>query len=392
MSEPLSREALSAALSVRDLTDPAEGPHALQDLVVLASDAVVARWDLELLVHRGERIVDVADNYDALRFTPDAASRDARYARYVGSDRMLRSHTSALIPGALRGIAERVRSGWYAERGLVVACPGVVHRRDSIDRHHTGTPHQLDIWVVRPQPTPVRDLDELCGVLARALVPGLPWRTQPRAHPYTHRGRQVDVLAGAEWVEVWECGLAHPDVLRSCGLAGWSGLALGMGLDRLLMLRCGIPDIRLLRSPDPRVAGQLVELGRYEPVSDHPPIVRDLSVALDPGDAVEDLGDRVRAALGSDADAVEAVEVLAETPVAELPQAAAARLGARPDQRNALVRVVLRALDRTLTAVEANALRDRIYVAVHRGDRLQLAGDPRPTPGRQDRGRPGLPA
>lgn len=55
--------------------------------------------------------------------------------------------------------------------------------------------------------------------------------------------------AGGEWVELAECGLASPDVLAGAGLDPtlWSGLALGMGLDRALMLRKGIPNIRLLR-------------------------------------------------------------------------------------------------------------------------------------------------
>lgn len=375
MPDPISAASLSAARAVRDLTAPAEGPHALQHLMDIAIAAVVERWGLPLRVHRGERTVDVADNYDALLFDADAASRDARYSHYLGGGRMLRSHTSALIPGALRGLAaerRRQRPGTGRD-GAVVACPGVVFRRDSIDRQHTGTPHQLDLWVVQREPTSEADLDELCQVLAAALVPDATWRAEPRVHPYTQRGRQVDIRVGDDWVEVWECGLAHPEVLARCGLPGWRGLALGMGLDRLLMLRCGIPDIRLLRSPDPRVADQLLDLRPYQPVSDQPPIVRDVSVALDAGDAVEDLGDRVRASLGGDADVVEAVELVSEAPVAALPPGAVARLGARPTQRNALVRIVLRGLDRTLTAAEANALRDRIYLAIHRGDQVELA-------------------
>lgn len=374
MPDPITADALSAALTVRDLTDPADGAHALQRLVDLAIAAVAERWPRTVRLHRGERIVTVSDNYDALRFDEQAASRDARYSRYVGDGRMLRSHTSALIPGALRALAADVRAGApLGAGGAVIACPGVVFRRDSIDRHHSGTPHQLDLWIVGPDRTTTDDLDDLCAVLVGALVPGAAWRAEPRTHPYTDRGRQVDLEVGEGWVEVWECGLAHPAVLAGCGLEGWSGLALGMGLDRILMLRAGVPDIRLLRSEDPRVAGQLLELGPYRAVSNHPPVVRDLSVALDPDDMAEDLGDRVREALGPDADAVEAVEVLSDTPVADLPAGAVSRLGARRDQRNALVRIVLRALDRTLTAAEANALRDRVYVAVHRGSRLELS-------------------
>jgi phenylalanyl-tRNA synthetase alpha chain len=75
----------------------------------------------------------------------------------------------------------------------------------------------------------------------------------------------------------------------------------------------------------------------------------------------------VREALGERAGDVEAVEVLAETPGEALPPAARARLGLRPGQKNVLVRLVLRAPARTLTAAEANALRDDAYAALHEG-------------------------
>jgi phenylalanyl-tRNA synthetase alpha chain len=165
-------------------------------------------------------------------------------------------------------------------------------------------------------------------------------------------------------------------VLEAAGLAGWSGLALGMGLDRLLMLRKGIPDIRLLRSAEPRVVGQLADLAPWRPVSAMPPVRRDLSVAVQADDTVEDLGDGVRDALGPDADAVEEVTVLAETPADRLPAAAVARLGIGPDQKNVLVRVVLRHLERTLTDEEANRMRDQIYAALHRGGAQQWAARP----------------
>jgi phenylalanyl-tRNA synthetase alpha chain len=94
---------------------------------------------------------------------------------------------------------------------------------------------------------------------------------------------------------------------------------------------------------------------------------RDISVAVDQADVVEDLGDRVRSALGDGADAVEEVAVLSSTPAAGLPPAARERLGIAEGQVNLLVRVTLRSLDRTLSDAEANELRDRVYAAIHRG-------------------------
>jgi phenylalanyl-tRNA synthetase alpha chain len=143
---------------------------------------------------------------------------------------------------------------------------------------------------------------------------------------------------------------------------------MGLGLDRLLMLRKGIGDVRLLRAADPRVAAQMGDLAPYRPVSAMPPVRRDLSVAVAADTVAEDLGDRVRAALGARAASVESVEVVAETRAADLPPAARARLGIRPGQKNLLVRLVLRDLERTLTDADANRLRDEVYAAIHAGD------------------------
>jgi phenylalanyl-tRNA synthetase alpha chain len=218
------------------------------------------------------------------------------------------------------------------------------------------------------------DLDQMIAVLLGALAPGLPLRQQPRTHPYTRHGRQADVRGDGRWVEVWECGLAHPGVLAAAGLPGWGGLALGMGLDRLLMLAKGIPDIRLLRSGDPRVAGQMLDLAPYRQVSSMPAITRDMSIAVAEDDDEETLGDRVRDALGADARRVEEVRVVTATAYQQLPASAIGRLGARPGQKNLLLRVVLRDLDTTLTREAANALRDRIYRALHQGTAHQYVG------------------
>jgi phenylalanyl-tRNA synthetase alpha chain len=362
----LTTEQLTRDLALRDLTDPAAGAHAIQSLVRLATDALVAAWACPTRPRPGPRIVPIADNYDNLGFTADAASRDSRYTRYVDAHRMLRSHSSAMVPPALRALAADPLDD------AVLVCPGIVYRRDAIDRLHTGTPHQLDLWRVSRRPLTNADMDEMITLLVDALAPGRRWRAEPRIHPYTIDGRQVDVQDDHAWVEVWECGLAHPEVLARAGLAGWHGLALGLGLDRLLMLRKDIPDIRLLRSADPRVAGQMVDLAPYRAVSTMPTVVRDLSVAVDADDDVERLGDRVRDALGADADAVEEVAVLSETAYEQLPASAIARMGMHRRQKNVLLRVVLRHLERTLTDREANALRDRVYTALHAGGAHEL--------------------
>jgi phenylalanyl-tRNA synthetase alpha chain len=376
MSARLTSDQLARDLAVRDLADPAAGRHALQLLPHNVVTALVARWGCAVRWCRGDRVVTIEDNYDNLGYAGEAVTRDARYTRYVDDGRMLRSHSSALVPAALRAMsADPVED-------VLLVCPGIVYRRDAIDRLHTGTPHQLDLWRVSRSPLGAADLDTMITAVLAAVLPGATDRREPRVHPYTLDGRQIDVLHDGEWVEVAEGGLAHPDVLRKAGLdEGWHGLALGLGLDRLLMLVKGIPDIRLLRSPRPAVAAQMTDLTPYRPVSTMPPIHRDISIAVDADDLVEDLGDRVRHALADDAHSVESVAILQETPCADLPAQAIARLGARADQKNVLVRIVLRRLDTTLSNKDANALRDRIYAALHRGTAHQWAATP-PDPDR----------
>jgi phenylalanyl-tRNA synthetase alpha chain len=365
----LSPAQLEHDLAIPDLSDPADGHHAIQLITDAAAEALASAWGpgCEVRWCRGPRIVPIADNYDRLGYDAADVTRAARYTRYVDEQRVLRTHATALVPRALRQLAAEPADD------VLLVCPGIAYRRDVIDWQHTGTPHQLDLWRISRRGLAPADLDTMIATLLAAVVPGLDSRQQARSHPYTRGGRQVDVARAGDWVEVWECGLAHQDVLAGAGLRGRTGLALGLGLDRLLMLRKEIPDIRLLRSADPRVAGQMQDLCRYRPVSSQPLIRRDLSIAVDGDEDDETLGDQVREALGRDADAVEDVSILASTPCGDLPAAAAARLGARPGQRNLLVRVVLRRLERSITDAEANELRDRIYARLHAGDRHQWA-------------------
>jgi len=357
-------------LALRDLTDPSTGPHALQLLLAEVRAALVAAWGCDTELVRAHPVVSVADNYDRLRYPPDGAARDARYTRYVSAGEVLRTQTSALVPPALRRLAAAPRPD------VLLVCPGLVYRRDSIDRLHVGEPHQLDLWRIRRGARlEVADLRDMIGRVVEALLPGATWRAVAAVHPYTTDGLQVDVDTGGAWVEVLGCGLAHPQVLADAGLSPstWSGLAMGLGLDRKLMLRKGLDDIRLLRDDDPRVAAQMLDLTPYRPVSRHPPVRRDLSIATAATDGAEELGDRVRAAIGDDASCVEAVEVLSETSLEQLPHAARARIGIGPGQKNVLVQLTLRHPSRTLTDAEANRLRNAVYGALHQGGAHQWA-------------------
>ena len=351
------------ALAVRDLTDAAWGPHALQLLVQRAIEALQAAWACEAVVYRAPSLVPVAHNYDELQYPVDGAARDARYTRYVSVDQLLRTQTSAMIPGALRMTA----AARYDD--VLLACPGLTYRRDSIDRLHVGEPHQLDLWRIRKGPLGAADLEQMVHVVTGALLPeATDVRLTPTSHPYTVGGQEVHARIGGSWVEILECGLAAPSVLRAAGVdEDCSGLAMGIGLDRMLMLRKGIDDIRVLRSTDPRVVRQMADLEPWRPVSSQPAIQRDLSIAVAESTTAEELGDRVRVVLGERSDALEEISVLSETRWLDLSVAARRRLGIAETQKNVLLRLVIRDVARTLTSAQANELRDEVYAALHEG-------------------------
>jgi phenylalanyl-tRNA synthetase alpha chain len=363
IAQILDPSAYQRALAVRDLTDAALGPHAMQLLVQHAIDALRVAWGCPVIVYRAPPVVPVVCNYDDLHYPPGGAARDARYTRYLGADILLRTQTSAMIPPALRMLA----AAQYDD--VLIACPGLTWRRDAIDRLHVGEPQQLDLWRIARRPLGADDLRQMIGLVAQALLPGAPVRALPASHPYTLEGREVQACVRECWIEILECGIALPALLQSSSLAkDYAGLAMGVGLDRVLMLRKGIEDIRLLRSGDPRVASQMLDLEPYRPVSSLPAIQRDLSIAVDAAMTGEELGDRVRAALAERSSAIESVEILEETSWLELSVAARRRLGIASSQKNVLLRVVIRDLERTLTSAEANILRDEIYSALHEGE------------------------
>lgn len=370
---PIDAGAYRRALTVRDLTDAAEGPHAMQLVVQEAIAELRALWSVDVILYRGSPTVSVADNYEALGYAADAAARDARYTRYVAADLVLRTHTSALLPGLLRQVARADCSD------VLLASPGLVWRRDVIDRLHVGEPHQLDLWRLRKNDTraPLSrvDLIEMIEAVAARLLPGSGIRLNEASHPYTEQGLEVEVDAGGRWVELLECGLAAPAVLARAGIdpRRYSGLAMGIGLDRALMLRKGIDDIRLLRSDEPRVAAQMLDLAPYHPVSSQPPVRRDISIAVSLGRSEEELGDQLRQELrqaGLD-EQLESLELLSATPGDDLPPHARRRIGIQPGQSNLLLRLVIRHPTRTLTDAEANRLRDLAYAALHEGTRYQ---------------------
>lgn len=191
-------------------------------------------------------------NFDALNFGKDHPARqmaDTFYVAPEGSNLVLRTHTSPVQARALL----------HRELPVYIVCPGRTFRTDELDATHTPVFHQVEGLAVDKGLT-MAHLRGTLDAFAKAMF-GEESGTRFRPHffPFTEPSAEVDVWfpekkGGPGWVEWGGCGMVNPNVLRACGVDPevYSGFAFGMGLERTLMFRNGIPDMRDMVEGDVR--------------------------------------------------------------------------------------------------------------------------------------------
>ncbi|MGH3852931.1 MAG: phenylalanine--tRNA ligase subunit alpha [Pseudonocardiaceae bacterium] len=191
-------------------------------------------------------------NFDALNFPKDHPARtmqDSFYAAPEGSGMVLRTHTS---PVQIRALLER-------ELPVYVVCPGRTFRSDALDATHTPVFHQVEGLAVDKGIT-MAHLKGTLDAFARAMFGNTSRiRLRPSYFPFTEPSAEPDVWfpekkGGPGWVEWGGCGMVNPNVLRACGIDPevYSGFAFGMGIERTLMFRNGIADMRDMVEGDVR--------------------------------------------------------------------------------------------------------------------------------------------
>ena len=251
----------------------------------------------------------------------------------------------------------------YLQQENLIIHPGICYRRDVVDKRHVGEPHQMDVWLIsrdfKGHLSKVRFIENIL----HAILPDVPYRLNQTSHPYTLNGLEIEVLVNGKWIEIGECGDAHPDLLQP----GYIGLASGWGLDRLAMLVKEIDDIRLLRSTHPQIATQMTNLETYQAVSNQPSISRDLSIVTSLDTELEDVCEQITEVLGDDLELLASVDILSETHYNQLPQKAIQRLGIQPNQKNLLLRMTFQSLNTSITNQKANILRDMVFQKIHQG-------------------------
>jgi phenylalanyl-tRNA synthetase alpha chain len=373
--KPISSEKLEEYLAIADLSlDPADGEraHAVNLVYRKMRSALEELWPkTEVRVIKNNPIVSGKDCYDNLLVPADNISRSSTYTHWVDDEHCLQTHTSAQIPGVLRELAETYEQ-W---EDVTILVPGLAYRRDVKDKTHLGVLHQMDIWRVVKNEDRTKlnkeDLLDMVNAIAKEVAPGWDLRIIDSPHPYTNEGIEVNAThPDGRDIEILECGLLGKDIIKLNGMdpEKVSGLAAGPGLDRLVMTLKDLPDIRYLRIDNPRIKEQMYDLKRYKPVSLQPAIQRDLSYSVPKEYVEEDISQEIESAIGEEIESLESVELLSETDYAKLNDIARKKLGIKTNQKNVLVRITLKDLNRTLTKEDANQIYKKIYRKVNYGD------------------------
>ena len=208
---------------------------------------------------QGPEVEDDYHNFEALNIPAHHPARAMHDTFYFDAGRLLRTHTSTV----------QVRVMESGEAPFRIICPGRVYRCDS-DVTHTPMFHQVEGLLVDENIT-FADLKGLVQDFLQAFFEAdLAVRFRPSYFPFTEPSAEVDVqcvsckgegcrvCSNTGWLEIMGCGMVHPKVLNYSGVDSekFTGLAFGMGVDRLAMLRYQIKDLRLLFENDLNFLGQ----------------------------------------------------------------------------------------------------------------------------------------
>lgn len=228
---------------------PVGARHPITILAEHIADTFIAMgWELA----EGPEVEAEQFNFDALNFPADHPARSEQDTFYIapeGSRQLLRTHTSPV----------QVRTLLARELPVYVISIGRTFRTDELDATHTPVFHQVEGLAV-DRGLSMAHLRGTLDAFARAeFGPQARTRIRPHFFPFTEPSAEVDVWfvgkkGGAGWVEWGGCGMVHPNVLRAAGIDPdvYSGFAFGMGLERTLQFRNGIPDMRDMVEGDVR--------------------------------------------------------------------------------------------------------------------------------------------
>ncbi len=251
----LARESIDPTLSARP-----ESTGRVHPISQTMDEIVTIFAQMGFAVAEGPDIEDDFHNFTALNFPADHPARQMHDTFFLpekedGSRMLLRTHTSPV----------QIRTMLSQKPPIRIIAPGRTYRCDS-DMTHTPMFHQVEGLVIEKS----IHMGHLKGCLIEFVrayfeVDDVPVRFRPSFFPFTEPSAEVDIGcsrkggelkigAGDGWLEILGCGMVHPNVLTACGFdpAEYQGFAFGMGIERIAMLKYGIPDLRTFFDSDLR--------------------------------------------------------------------------------------------------------------------------------------------
>jgi phenylalanyl-tRNA synthetase alpha chain len=263
-----AREAIlgDAALTQRleaervDVTLPVSLQAGTVHPITQTIDELIAIFaDMGFKLAEGPDIEDDWHNFEALNIPPDHPARQMHDTFYLpdadGKTRVLRTHTSPV----------QIRTMIAEKPPIRVIAPGRTYRYEN-DQTHAPMFHQFELLVIDENVTMAHlhgTILEFCRTFFQ--IDDLPIRFRPSFFPFTEPSAEVDLGCDrkggklklgnyGDWLELGGCGMVHPNVLKNCGIDPdrYQGFALGFGIDRIAMLKYGIPDVRSFFDSDIR--------------------------------------------------------------------------------------------------------------------------------------------
>jgi phenylalanyl-tRNA synthetase alpha chain len=245
----LAAEALDVTLPVRQTGVESGRIHPISQVM----DELIAIFaDMGFSIAEGPDIESDNYNFTMLNFPPGHPAREMHDTFFFAPDekgerKLLRTHTSPV----------QVRTMLTQKPPIRIICPGRTYRTDS-DQTHTPMFHQVEGLVIDKSANMGNlkwVLEEFCKAFFE--VPHVAMRFRPSFFPFTSPSMEVDIQCrrsgddirfgeGEDWLEILGCGMVHANVLRNCGIdpEEYQGFAWGMGIDRIAMLKYGLPDLR----------------------------------------------------------------------------------------------------------------------------------------------------
>lgn len=229
--------------------------------------------DMGFSIAEGPDIETDYFNFTALNFPEGHPAREMHDTFFMkpspdGIKKVLRTHTSPVQVRVMQKTNEKPAASYITpamDPPIRVVMPGRTYRNDS-DQTHTPMFHQVEGLVIDKS----SHIGQLRWVLEEFLkayfeVPNVTLRFRPSFFPFTEPSMEVDVQCdrsgnevkigeGSDWLEILGCGMVHPNVIRNAGLDPdvYQGFAWGMGIDRIAMLKYGMPDLRAFFDADQR--------------------------------------------------------------------------------------------------------------------------------------------